>query len=178
MSSGSDRGRHGEALQTSRAIRRDGGDDEKNDDWLQERDWIKSGSVEANVLKEEFKDSSSNIKNIKERVVTMSRGIFFIEQFALEGFFSRLVHSVTLVMGDVFPELKEHEKKITEIIEEEEAAFCETLEKFAFDLWTTHGFPLDFTQLLRDNLTLRTSDLPKEGSLFGGGLQCLRILLI
>lgn len=32
-------------------------------------------------------------------------------------------------MGDAFPELKEHEKNITEIIKEEEASFCKTLEK-------------------------------------------------
>ena len=32
-------------------------------------------------------------------------------------------------MGDTFTELKEHEKKITEIIKEEEASFCKTLAK-------------------------------------------------
>jgi alanyl-tRNA synthetase len=32
-------------------------------------------------------------------------------------------------MGDVFTELKEHEKKITDIIKEEEASFCKTLAK-------------------------------------------------
>lgn len=41
----------------------------------------------------------------------------------------RLVSSVIRVMGDVFTELKEHEKKITEIIKEEETSFCKTLEK-------------------------------------------------
>lgn len=44
-------------------------------------------------------------------------------------FTSRLVSSVIRVMGDVFTELKEHEKKITEIIKEEEASFCKTLAK-------------------------------------------------
>lgn len=37
-------------------------------------------------------------------------------------------------MGDVFGELKEHEKKITEIIKEEEASFCKTLAKVRADL--------------------------------------------
>lgn len=49
----------------------------------------------------------------------------------ISGFFftCRLVSSVIRVMGDVFTELREHEKKITEIIKEEEASFCKTLAK-------------------------------------------------
>lgn len=53
--------------------------------------------------------------------------VFFTDQFVL--FTCRLVSSVIRVMGDVFTELKEHEKKITEIIKEEEASFCKTLAK-------------------------------------------------
>lgn len=48
-------------------------------------------------------------------------------------FICRLVSSVIRVMGDVFTELKEHEKKITEIIKEEEASFCKTLAKVRAD---------------------------------------------
>ncbi|CAH8358166.1 unnamed protein product [Eruca vesicaria subsp. sativa] len=42
---------------------------------------------------------------------------------------NRLVSSVIRVISDVFSELKEHEKKITEILEEEEASFCKSFEK-------------------------------------------------
>ncbi|GAB4854057.1 hypothetical protein Ancab_022638 [Ancistrocladus abbreviatus] len=87
-----------------------------------------------------------------------------------EGFFSGLVHTVVKVMGDVFPELKQHEEHIKNIIAAEEASFGKTLlkgiEKFkkaaqevrgkilsgqdAFILWDTYGFPLDLTQLMAE----------------------------
>ncbi|KAI3471319.1 hypothetical protein Pfo_027982 [Paulownia fortunei] len=89
---------------------------------------------------------------------------------AQQGFFNGLVQIVVEVLGDVFPELKEHAIKIREIIADEEASFGRTLtkgiEKFkkaaqevqgkllsgqdAFDLWDTYGFPLDLTQLMAE----------------------------
>ncbi|EXC33093.1 Alanine--tRNA ligase [Morus notabilis] len=89
---------------------------------------------------------------------------------AQEGFFHGLVNIVVKVLGDVFPELKQHEVRIREIIAEEEASFGKTLlkgiEKFkkaaqdvegkvlsgqdAFVLWDTYGFPLDLTQLMAE----------------------------
>ncbi|MBA0798980.1 hypothetical protein Gohar_009523 [Gossypium harknessii] len=48
---------------------------------------------------------------------------------APEGFFSRLVRIVVEAMGDVFPELKQHEARIGDIIAAEEASFGKTLVK-------------------------------------------------
>lgn len=89
---------------------------------------------------------------------------------AQEGFFNGLVDVVVKLMGDVFPELKQNQVRIRDIIAEEEASFGKTLlkgiEKFkkaaqevqgkilsgqdAFVLWDTYGFPLDLTQLMAE----------------------------
>lgn len=89
---------------------------------------------------------------------------------AREGFFSGLVPTLVKLMSDVFPELKQHEKHIQDIIASEETSFGKTLlkgiERFkkaaekvegktlngqdAFVLWDTYGFPLDLTQLMAE----------------------------
>ena len=92
---------------------------------------------------------------------------------AKEGFFSKLVATVVQRMGGIFPEIKERQKDIEDIIAEEEASFGRTLvkgcERFAsvakdvagaggklisgedaFQLWDTFGFPVDLTQLMAE----------------------------
>ncbi|XP_064999514.1 alanine--tRNA ligase-like [Musa acuminata AAA Group] len=106
------------------------------------------------------------LRRILRRAVRYGREVLK----AQEGFFSGLVGVVTKVMGDVFPELKQYESKIQEIIADEEASFGRTLlkgiEKFkkaaqdvqgskisgqeAFVLWDTYGFPMDLTQLMAE----------------------------
>ncbi|KAF8762367.1 hypothetical protein HU200_009546 [Digitaria exilis] len=86
-------------------------------------------------------------------------------------FFSSLVNVFVQMMGDVFPELKENEKKIQDVIKDEEESFENTLakgyEKFkkaadvvkdnggtvlsgqdAFILWDTYGYPIDLTEVM------------------------------
>ncbi|MQM06932.1 hypothetical protein Taro_039765 [Colocasia esculenta] len=65
------------------------------------------------------------LRRILRRAVRYGRDILKAE----EGFFSGLVGIVVNVMGDTFPELKQHESKISSIIAEEEASFGRTILK-------------------------------------------------
>ncbi|KAJ7942686.1 Alanine--tRNA ligase [Quillaja saponaria] len=106
------------------------------------------------------------LRRILRRAVRYGREVLK----AKEGFFNGLVNVVVKVMGDIFPELKQHEGRIRDIIKEEEESFGKTLikgiEKFetavrhvqgkilsgeaTFVLWDTYGFPLDLTQLMAE----------------------------
>lgn len=83
----------------------------------------------------------------------------------------KLVDTLTLQMGDDYPELRKQQKLIENIIYEEEQSFLKTVEKGiklldniikkgnkeisgkdAFILYDTYGFPLDLTELIaREN---------------------------
>ncbi len=83
----------------------------------------------------------------------------------------RLVPVLVELMGEPFPELRQHQRTIEQVIEAEEAHFLRTLDRglqlfeatvaelrergertipgeVAFQLYDTYGFPLDLTQLL------------------------------
>lgn len=82
-----------------------------------------------------------------------------------EGDLLQLVPAVVSIYKETYPEISENETLITATIEAEEASFRETLErgrkefakidgdisgKQAFDLYQTHGLPLEITQQLAE----------------------------
>ncbi|KAG4979392.1 hypothetical protein JHK82_032637 [Glycine max] len=95
------------------------------------------------------------LRRILRRAVRYGREVLK----AKEGFFNGLVSIVVNVMGDVFPELKQQETHIRNVIEEEEESFGRTLikgiEKFETAVRHVQGkilsgearFPLDLTQV-------------------------------
>jgi alanyl-tRNA synthetase len=102
------------------------------------------------------------LRRILRRGVRYGRSLGFHEPF-----FFKLVDVVAKTMGDVFPELREKQRTIKEIIQREEGAFNKTLDKgielferevargvstisgaFAFRLYDEQGFPLDLTELM------------------------------
>jgi alanyl-tRNA synthetase len=98
-------------------------------------------------------------------------------QAEIGNFFSKLVPTLVDQMGDQFPEIKQKQKDICEILDEEEQAFAITLDrgeamfsKYAAackkkgssslpgaDVWRlydTYGFPVDLTQVMAEELSL------------------------
>ncbi|XP_073226123.1 alanine--tRNA ligase isoform X2 [Cicer arietinum] len=110
------------------------------------------------------------LRRILRRAVRYGREVLKAE----EGFFNGLVNVVANLMGDVFPELKQQEVHIRNVIQEEEESFGRTLVKgiakfktavqhvqgnilsgeATFELWDTYGFPLDLTQLMAEEKKL------------------------
>ncbi|KAJ9551589.1 hypothetical protein OSB04_015634 [Centaurea solstitialis] len=65
---------------------------------------------------------------------------------AKQGFFNGFVKVVVEVMSDAFPELKQREEHIREIIAAEEISFLKTKQHDAFVLWDSFGYSLDLMQ--------------------------------
>ncbi|MFN3386588.1 MAG: alanine--tRNA ligase [Candidatus Thermochlorobacter sp.] len=91
----------------------------------------------------------------------------------------KLVETLVQTMGDVFPELKERQKAIEQIIRAEEESFLATLDRGmeifseiaerakstkviagedAFKLYDTYGFPLDLTRLMAQEIGLSVDE--------------------
>ncbi len=91
------------------------------------------------------------------------------KMLGLDGpFLTSLVESVAQTLGDAYPELRERQQFIAEVVKSEESRFAETLDKglglleseiarlpgtagvlpgdVAFKLYDTYGFPLDLTE--------------------------------
>ncbi len=108
------------------------------------------------------------IRRILRRAVRYGRTLGFHDLF-----FYKLVAVLAETMGDVFPEIREKQRHVEEVIQSEEAAFNRTLDRgieifneevqrilsqstaskvlpgeVAFRLYDTYGFPLDLTQLM------------------------------
>lgn len=96
-----------------------------------------------------------------------------------EPFLVSLVPVLVKQMGDFFPELRQQEGLITNVIREEETAFLKTLGNgivrfsdylkehpnasvvdgtFAFELYDTYGFPLDLTALIARENNVRVDE--------------------
>ena len=103
-----------------------------------------------------------------------------------EPFLHEVAKTVTAVMGDAYPELKQEEQRIREVIRIEEERFGETLDRglilledataklkaekkrtlsgeVAFRLYDTYGFPLDLTEdiLRADNMDVDQASFTK-----------------
>ena len=120
------------------------------------------------------------IRRILRRAIRY--GYTFLAQ--KEPFMYSLVDTLTLQMGDAFPELKEQQNLIQNVIKEEEQSFLKTLAQGlvmlqqlistnkgkelsgakAFELYDTFGFPIDLTALIlsEKGMTLNEADFTKE----------------
>ncbi len=109
-------------------------------------------------------DRNYVVRRILRRAVMFGRQL----GFGTAGFLRRLMPAVVDNFGQTFPELRQNQARVAEILDEEEALFNRTLDRglrlfeeqlsshstkiflpeAAFMLYNTYGFPIDLTEVL------------------------------
>ena len=127
-------------------------------------DGIQPGNTDRNYV----------LRRILRRAVRYGRSLGFHEPF-----FYKLVNVLGETMGHVFPEIRNKQDHVEQVIQREEESFNKTLDRgielfrqeteslrqgelsgaFAFKLYDTYGFPLDLTELMARERGL-TVDVP------------------
>ncbi|KAL4878259.1 tRNA synthetases class II (A)-domain-containing protein [Aspergillus karnatakaensis] len=118
------------------------------------------------------------IRRVLRRGARYARKYFNVE---IGNFFSKIVPTVVAQLGDMFPELKQKQQDVMEILNEEEISFAKTLDRgerqfeqyaqqakatgnlklHGADVWRlydTFGFPVDLTQIMAEERGLQIDD--------------------
>lgn len=122
------------------------------------------------------------IRRVLRRGARFARKYFQVD---IGNFFSKLVPTVVDQLGDMFPELRNKQQDVMEILDEEELSFAKTLDRgerqfeqyaqqakakgsdklHGADVWRlydTFGFPVDLTQIMAEERGLRIDDAEFE----------------
>jgi alanyl-tRNA synthetase len=118
------------------------------------------------------------VRRVLRRGARYARKYFNTE---IGSFFSKLVPTLVQQMGDMFPEIKQKESELKEILDEEELSFAKTLDRgerqfesyaqkakvqgvnrlHGADVWRlydTYGFPVDLTQIMAEERGLQIDE--------------------
>lgn len=118
------------------------------------------------------------IRRVLRRGARYARKYFNVE---IGNFFSQIVPTVVDQLGDMFPELKQKQRDVMEILNEEEISFAKTLDRgerqfeqysqqakaagdnklHGADVWRlydTFGFPVDLTRIMAEERGLQIDD--------------------
>ncbi|KAL4935069.1 alanine--tRNA ligase [Aspergillus oleicola] len=118
------------------------------------------------------------IRRVLRRGARYARKYFGVE---IGSFFSKIVPTVVDQLGDMFPELKQKQQDVMEILDEEELSFAKTLDRgerqfeqyaqqakaaeshklHGADVWRlydTFGFPVDLTRIMAEERGLEIDD--------------------
>lgn len=124
------------------------------------------------------------IRRVLRRGARYARKYFNVE---IGSFFSKIVPTIVDQLGDMFPELKDKQEDVMEILNEEEISFAKTLDRgerqfeqyaeqtnatgghklHGADVWRlydTFGFPVDLTRIMAEERGLQIDELQFENA--------------